>query len=318
MDDRIVIPITDQNYLELIRELENLLDQIMATNERSLIRYCKYVETIPTEYYRSSFILIWREAIELVDSIKSLVALSSCNTIPILLRSLFELNLGIAFICSDENKIKQRALAYGGISLIRRIENYKKFDPTNLEYMEFRDCIGIDIVSKFDKDFDYKGATDNLSSIFEKYPAYKEFKEEYDRIFEQKKQCGRKQVRPEWYELFDGKSSIFSLAEMLGLKKYYITLYDQFSLKGHGNNAMSAWEPSALKNPKVPNLKELASSIDLTLTFITGIATDILKAEFSAEYQYYGRKHLQLRKQIEKFSEVLNNISFQTEQIIPK
>ena len=46
---------------------------------------------------------------------------------------------------------------------------------------------GIDIVSKFDKDFDYKGATDNLSSIFEKYPAYKEFKEEYDRIFEQKK-----------------------------------------------------------------------------------------------------------------------------------
>ena len=38
MDDRIVIPITDQNYLELIRELENLLDQIMATNERSLIR----------------------------------------------------------------------------------------------------------------------------------------------------------------------------------------------------------------------------------------------------------------------------------------
>ena len=32
MDDRIVIPITDQNYLELIRELENLLDQIMATN----------------------------------------------------------------------------------------------------------------------------------------------------------------------------------------------------------------------------------------------------------------------------------------------
>lgn len=313
MDDRIVIPIADQNYLKLLKELENLLDQIMTTNEHSLIQYCKYVETIPIEYYRSSLILIWREAIELVDSIKSLVALSSCNTIPILLRSLFELNLGIAFICSDENKIKQRALAYGGISIIRRIENYKKFDPANSGYKEFRDCIGIDIVSKFDKDFDYKGSVDNLSSIFEKYPAYKEFKKEYDRILEQKKKRGRKQVRPEWYELFDGKSSIFGLAEMLGMKKYYITLYDYFSLKGHGNNAMSAWEPSALKNPKVPNLKELASNIDLTLTFITGIATDILKAEFSTEYKYYGKKHLQFRKQTEEFSEVLNNISFQTE-----
>lgn len=318
MEDRIVIPITDQNYSNLLKKLENLLDQIMAANEHSLIRYCKYVETIPVEYYRSSLILIWREAIELVDSIKSLVTLSSCNTIPIILRSLFELNLGIAFIFSDETKIKQRALAYGGISIIRRIENYKKFDPTGSDYTEFRDCIGIDIVSQFDKDFDYKTAADNLNLIFEKHPDYREFKEEFDRVSEQKKQHGRKQIRPEWYELFGGKSSIFGLAEMLGMKKYYITLYDQFSLKGHGNNAMSAWEPSALKNPKVPNLKELASNIDLTLTFITGIATDILKAEFSTEYQYYGRKHLQLRKQVEKFSEILSNITFQPEHIIPQ
>lgn len=318
MEDRIVIPITDQNYLNLLRELENLLDQIMAANEHSLIQYCKYVETIPIEYYRSSLILIWREAIEIVDSIKSLVTASSCNTISILLRSLFELYLGIAFICSDENKIKQRALAYGGISIIRKIENYKKFDPANADYKEFRDCIGIGIVFQFKKDFDYKGAANNLNLIFEKYPDYKAFKEEFDRVSEQKKQRGRKQIRPEWYELFGGKSSIFGLAEMLGMKKYYITLYDQFSSKGHGNNAMSAWEPSALKNPKVPNTKELANNIDLTLTFITGIATDILKAEFSTEYQCYGRKHLQLRKQVEKFSEILSNITFQPKQIVPQ
>lgn len=318
MDDRIVIPITDQNYLKLLKELENLLDQIMAINEHSLIQYCKYVESFPEEYYRSSLILIWREAIELVDSIKSLVALSSCNTIPILLRSLFELNLGIAFIFSDETKIRQRALAYGGTSIIRKIENYKKFDPSNLDYTEFRNCLGSEVISKFDKNFDYKRAADNLSSIFEKYQDYREFKEEFDRIANQKKQRGRKQVRPEWYELFDGKPSIFALAEMLEMKKYYITLYDQFSLKGHGQDAMSGWVPSALKNPKIPNPKALASNIDLMLTFMTGIATDILKSELSTEYPRYGKRHLELRKQVERFSEVLNNISFQAEQTTPQ
>lgn len=34
MDDRIVIPITDQNYLELIRELENLLDQMHIPDQQ--------------------------------------------------------------------------------------------------------------------------------------------------------------------------------------------------------------------------------------------------------------------------------------------
>lgn len=81
---------------------------------------------------------------------------------------------------------------------------------------------------------------------------------------------------------------------------------------------MSGWEPSALKNPKIPNPKALASNLHLTLTFMTGIATDILKSELPTEYPRYGKKHLELRKQVEMFSEVLNNISFQAEQITPQ
>ena len=51
---------------------------------------------------------------------------------------------------------------------------------------------------------------------------------------------------------------------------------------------------------------------------MTGIATDILKSELPTEYPRYGKKHLELRKQVEMFSEVLNNISFQAEQITPQ
>ena len=80
MFSRITIPITDQNYLELLKKMEAELDQILAINEHALVRYCRYVEELskePKEYYRSSIILIWREAIELFDSIESLILSSS-------------------------------------------------------------------------------------------------------------------------------------------------------------------------------------------------------------------------------------------------
>lgn len=315
MFSRITIPITDQNYLELLKKIEAELDQILAINEHALVRYCRYVEELskePKEYYRSSIILIWREAIELFDSIESLILSSSCNTIPILLRSLFELYLGISFIFEDDNLIKQRALAYDGVHILRKIENYKKYDPKNQDYTEFRDSLGTEITSKFNKNFNYQGAIDNLNAIFEKYPDYKEFKQEYDRVFKGKPKKTWTHIK--WYELFGGKSSIYSLAEMLEMKRYYITLYNQFSLKGHGNDAMSAWEPHALKNPKVPNLKSLANDIDLTLTFISGITANILEHEHSADYRWYAKKHSKFRDNVEKLSQELQTISLCTKK----
>lgn len=289
-------------------EVSEYIDEILAINEDALITYGKYVETLPTEYYRTSLILIWREAIEVADGIKSLVTLSSCNPIPILLRSIFELYLGISFIFSDNSKIKQRALAYGGVNIIRRIENYKKYDPNNPEYIDFKACLGSDIIATVHSDnFDYKAAVDNLSSIFSKYPEYQQFKQEFDSIAQKRK---RKEGLPAWYELYDGCSSIFSLSDRLGLKKYYVTLYDDFSKKGHGYGAMDAWEPDHLKNPKIPDLKKLANNIDLLLSFMTGIARNILANEYPKALNSYGKAHLALRDKGKQLSSQLNNISY--------
>ena len=155
--------------------------------------------------------------------------------------------------------------------------------------------------------FDYKAAVDNLSSIFSKYPEYQQFKQEFDSIAQKRK---RKEGLPAWYELYDGCSSIFSLSDRLGLKKYYVTLYDDFSKKGHGYGAMDAWEPDHLKNPKIPDLKKLANNIDLLLSFMTGIARNILANEYPKALNSYGKAHLALRDKGKQLSSQLNNISY--------
>ncbi len=77
---------------------------------------------------------------------------------------------------------------------------------------------------------------------------------------------------------------------------------------------MSAWEPHALKNPKVPNLKSLANDIDLTLTFISGITANILEHEHSADYRWYAKKHSKFRDNVEKLSQELQTISLCTKK----
>lgn len=295
--NRVVIPIADPNYQMQIKEIGETIDKIMSINEQELIQYGMYAEKFPDDFYRGVLILMWRESIELADGIRSLTLGSSCNVIPILLRSLFEIYLGIAFIFLDKELVTKRALAYSAVNLLKRIESYKKFDSSDPTYNDFRNNLSSNICETISSDFDVKAAKENLESIFTKYPEYSEVKKEYDQVVSRKKKQGRRHPQPQWYELFGGCSSIFQLSEMLGMKEFYMIVYDKFSQKAHGLESMNSWTQGCLKNPKVPDLSELGSEIDLMLTFLSGITKNILQFEVPNQVQNFAVKHALLRKE---------------------
>ena len=94
------------------------------------------------------------------------------------------------------------------------------------------------------------------------------------------------------------------------MKKYYITLYNHFSSKSHGLDAINNRQPDIIINPKIPDFKSLGRNIDLLLSFLTGIACPILKNEIPDEVQLYKKKHSELREQLDQFRGTLENIPF--------
>jgi hypothetical protein len=59
---------------------------------------------------------------------------------------------------------------------------------------------------------------------------------EYQRIKEQKS-GRRRRYKPKWHELFDGPSSIYKLAESVGMLSSYLVYYQPWSSTVHGTDA---------------------------------------------------------------------------------
>mgnify|MGYP001294235236 CR=1 FL=1 len=308
--DRVAIPITDPNYQSIIQAVDKVINEILYINEHELIEYGRYAEKFQTDFYRGVLILMWRESIEIADGIRSLVLGSSCNVIAILLRSLFEIYLGITFIFSDKEQVTKRALSYSAVNLFKRIEQYKRLDLSDSTYEEFRKNSVFDIGKSIPSNFDVKAARENLESIFEKYPEYAEVKKEYDKILSKKRKNGRKRPQVQWYELFGGCSSIFQLSELLNMKDFYSIVYDYFSRKSHGLDSTSDWVQGGLKNPKVPDLSELSSDIDLMLSFLSGITRCILQFERPEQLQKFAQKHCTVRAKVAFMANDLKQVQF--------
>ncbi|WP_252247070.1 DUF5677 domain-containing protein [Clostridium sp. ZBS4] len=211
--------------------------------------------------------------------------------------------------------MKRRALSYDAENLYRKITYYEKMNVNNEEYAEFREIVGEGVADNFDSE-DMQKRINNLKSIFDKYPEYKEIKEERERTISHNMRRYRNKT-PRWYELFDGPKSIYQLSKTLNMEKYYITLYEVLSNKSHGSNVMNGIDilngNVCVENPKVPSPSKLSIQISLLSTFLEGMYFEIVKNMLDNEDGVnFGQWHFELRKREKLITDKWKNVKYKS------
>lgn len=308
---KFIIPNTDSILIEMLTKASDIVEEIIGYNENALLGYADLIERNQYEsppYYKLAVLQLWRGAIEIVESIKTLIRGNSCHSIGILLRTLFEFNLAVGFIYSDPTLTQKRAAAYIGVHLLKQQEELSKFSADDCN-KDFQECIGLNIVQEIAAERNIAHEINVLQECFDRYPELKEVQQEYARVRCSKQ--GRKKkgkVNVEWYELFRGQASISKLAELQKKKSIYLSLYHSTSRKVHAIGAMYDWRPDSLKNPKIPDLKQLASEVDWVLTLLDEIGIYILKEQRSDLLTTYKISHLRAREYANQFCEEVKKL----------
>jgi len=82
-------------------------------------------------------LMLYRHALEIGDSIGTLLRFGSATTASILGRSLFETSLGLEFILEENTFHEDRATCYQAFYQIERYKNFTRYDPGTPEGIEF-------------------------------------------------------------------------------------------------------------------------------------------------------------------------------------
>jgi len=175
--------------------------------------------------------LFLRNYLDLLDSMSVLVKHGSTEAAKIILRSLFEINLYIHFIC--EKHTLNRACSFLVIDTLNQISDLDRMLLTNNGGRELKEKICKEKwLTNFGTKHSVKDILDRKKELNEYLvnPYFNDVIEEYNRL---KKRCKGK---IKWHYLFEGKNSIESLA--VYLKKYtlYKILYKEWSKSTHGSN----------------------------------------------------------------------------------
>lgn len=176
-------------------------------------------------------LLLFRNYLELIDSISILIKKSSIDPCKIILRTALETSLGLEYILREDTQ--NRAFGFLVCILHKEINTLKKHNS--------RTEVGKQFKSIFDKDINIKGnnipTPENLegkiksleSLLFE--PNYLTVESEYQRLNRIKSE-----KNPNWYRLFGGPKNIQELCNYLGIPTFYEIFYRNLSNSIHGND----------------------------------------------------------------------------------
>ncbi|CEP94639.1 Uncharacterised protein [[Clostridium] sordellii] len=315
MDKLFMEEIKSKSYNDLLERTTSHIDEICV--------YGQYLFNLINDKGISKksdtvIIFIFRELLETADGIKSLFQGSSINISDILIRNLFELSLSLNYILSEKDLIDKRALSYEVSAIRKKIDMYEKLNVNYEGNESFKKILGDEILGNIDADKLYDAA-ENLKSIFDKYPEYREV-DEYRTAKKNKINKKRRFPKdPKWYQIYSEASSIRALSRLLDMEKYYLTLYNFWSNKVHGGSAMDGFivvdnEP-IIYNPKIPKKpSDVANKLELIQTFMSmcyrPICTYFLSDEDCLNMAEW---HLLMREKEDKIKKCWRAIKFKYE-----
>lgn len=275
--------IEDENYIKSIAEVEGFIDDI--------ITYGQYIFGLISaeenkKFSDTSILLLFRESLEILDGIKSLVKGSSFNVIEILLRNLFENMIYFDYIFKDDKLIEKKALAYDIECIHKKIDLYKKLNKNSNSKDCYRVSIGEDFVEDYDtSELDNK--IKNLESIFSKYNEYKQVnldrKNKKNKIEKSIRKKSKKDVNInlKWYQVYGSSNNFRELCREVEMEKEYLIIYKGWSDKVHVGSASEGFyiedSQAFIRNPKIPkDITTVPNTINFSLTFLVSIFKNII------------------------------------------
>jgi hypothetical protein len=210
-------------------EIRKYLDDVHEACHKLLKRGLLMLKDLPQSPSinsdTSAIILLYRNAMALIDALSELLGLPSVEAIKIIARSFFELKCSLEFIL--ESNTIDRAIAYQTQHIISQISQYEKYN----------------ISTSAGKEFAYKWKTDklfgNINTIgadtsqaianLNKQLAREPYKTTYAKLKAIK--------RMHWYSIDNGPSDFCQLCNRLGYPIAYDFFYRQWSKSVHSTAA---------------------------------------------------------------------------------
>jgi len=219
--------IENENLVKLLNEFSQTIDQF--------VNFGTYIldwdiANLKGGDEQMPVILLFRNFLELLDSVSILVKKSSIDPCKVILRTALETSLGVEYILK-ENTI-DRAMSFLVCSYYKELKVLEKHDITTEHGKQFR--------SVFFRDENLNGVTiptpDNLTDKIRglkellQSTSYIKVKTEYERTKKSDKKS------PEWYRLFGGPGNIKELCDKLKIPVLYEVFYRNLSDSIHGND----------------------------------------------------------------------------------
>jgi hypothetical protein len=176
-------------------------------------------------------LMLYRHALEIGDSISTLLRFGSPTTASILERSLFETSLGLEFILEKNTFHEDRAFCYQAFNQIERFKTFTRYDPATPEGRELHFILDADknldatVFPRKDLSKERQVIVEILNSA-----KYKSFWDKFKAARHKPKH---------WYSLCSTASDIRSLARLIGRESEYVLLYKVWSQNAHAADVFS-------------------------------------------------------------------------------
>ncbi|GAB3171801.1 DUF5677 domain-containing protein [Telluribacter humicola] len=176
--------------------------------------------------------LLFRNFLELIDSISILIKNSSIDPSKIILRTALETSFGLEYMLRENTE--DRSMAFLVCQIHKEIKDLKKHDPNSEVGKRFRlifkkdvNTKGVNLPTPDDLEYKIKYKEDLLLT-----PKYIKAENEYQILYKNKER------NPNWYRLFSGPSDVERLCDTLEIPTLYEVFYRNLSNSIHGNDIL--------------------------------------------------------------------------------
>ena len=176
-------------------------------------------------------LVLYRHALDLGDSIGTLLRFGSTNSAIVLVRALFETSIALEFMLEKNTFHEDRAVCYQGFRIIKRLRHLTLYDPETTEGKKLHAILDNDprlkdsTFPRQDHSQDRKRAQEMLNT-----EPFRSYWEKYNEA----------KPRPRhWYSLCSSANDLRSLARGIGRESEYVLLYDSLSEGAHASDVIS-------------------------------------------------------------------------------
>ena len=220
---------------QIVPNASPLLQEIVNYSTHALVRCATSASGNKDE--DTAILALYRHVIEMIDGVEVLISQAcSVPAVP-LLRSAFEASLSIQYILETEQDYGRRCLAWLVGYIHKRLDMLERLDPTTSKGQNARRLIQDDEITSrllLPSSQDLQQSAADLHALLSE-PHLQSIEAEYQRC-----------QKASWYQLFNGPSSLYKLAEHLGKGGLYEILYRSWSTTVHAQDLL----PFIAQTPK--------------------------------------------------------------------